>query len=50
MSEGFVINPRYTVDYSTMNNVATVFTGVSANTYANSFGVTNNSKGFDYFK
>jgi len=50
MSEGFVINPRYTVDYSTMNNVATVFNGVSANTYANSFGVTNNSKGFDYFK
>jgi len=50
MSEGFVINPNYTVDYSTMNNVATVFNGVSANTYANSFGVTNNSKGFDYFK
>lgn len=50
MSEGFVINPTYTVDYSTMNSVANVFNGAAATNYANSFGVTNNSKGFDYFK
>ena len=50
MSEGFVINPSYTVDYTTMNSVSNVFNGVSAATYANQFGVTNNSKGFDYFK
>ena len=50
MSEGFVINPSYTVDYTAMNSVSNVFNGVSAATYANQFGVTNNSKGFDYFK
>ena len=50
MSEGFVINPTYTVDYNTMNSVANVFNGVAATTYADSFGITNNSKGFDYFK
>ena len=50
MSEGFVINPSYTVDYTTMNSVSNVFNGVAATTYADAFGVTNNSKGFDYFK
>ena len=49
MSEGFVINPTYTVDYTTMSNVGTVYSGVTAATYANSFGVTNNSSGFGYF-